>query len=275
MRSVNFGRTGYGPHQMLRMLELDIPKAVEPESPRLLVYTAIPDHIKRASGHFLWDQDGPFYEVRNGRAEFAGKLRDHGHPFNWGTWAALFAIKILNKSRIFQAWHLDLWYSLDSNDPEVVAQDRDRFLAIVKRADEITAEKYNSRLIVLLWDILGAEMSSFEQKASWFEQDATWIEENLRENGILVLRLSKVVKEPEFVHWFIPRDGHPDRRAYRYVAQKLLEFIRDVRSACVWLNPEITMRRLPKGRPSWPRVTGRKVSLLRYRPSPRHIRIGV
>ena len=51
MRVLNFGLYGYGPHHMLRLLELDVPKKITSSFPHLMVYTAIKDHIRRAAGH--------------------------------------------------------------------------------------------------------------------------------------------------------------------------------------------------------------------------------
>ena len=56
MRVLNFGINGYGPHHMLRLLELDVPKKITSSFPRLMVYTAIEDHIARAAGRGAWDQ---------------------------------------------------------------------------------------------------------------------------------------------------------------------------------------------------------------------------
>ena len=61
MRVLNFGVAGYGPHQMLRLLERDIPKKITSSFPRLMVYTFIEDHIARAAGRGAWDKNGPLY----------------------------------------------------------------------------------------------------------------------------------------------------------------------------------------------------------------------
>src|SRR5262249_8155860 len=66
MRVLNFGQIGYGPHHILRLLELDVPKKIITSAPRLMVYTAIEDHIGRAAGRAAWDRNGPLYEVQNG-----------------------------------------------------------------------------------------------------------------------------------------------------------------------------------------------------------------
>ncbi len=64
---VNFGFSGYGPHQMLRSIELGILNEVVSGPVQAAVYVALPGHVDRAAGKVWWDPVGPKYEL-----DFAG-----------------------------------------------------------------------------------------------------------------------------------------------------------------------------------------------------------
>jgi hypothetical protein len=216
MRVLNFGASGYGPQQMLRLLELDIPKIVEPQFPRLMVYTALAEHIQRAAGHADWDQDGPLYEVENDRARYVGSFSEHNIACDPMAIKRTVIERLLEASSIWQAY-AGSDYCSASHDMDTLKHDRTRFLAIVKDASAIAQQKYQSNLVVILWDSTRADDST--------EQDVKWIEAKLLDNNIPTLTLSKTVKERHFDSWIIERDGHPDPRAYREVAKTLISWL--------------------------------------------------
>lgn len=65
-RFYNFGLHGYGPHQMLALLESGRVAAAADERPEFAIYWAIQDHARRAAGKTSWDHRGPLYEVDEG-----------------------------------------------------------------------------------------------------------------------------------------------------------------------------------------------------------------
>jgi hypothetical protein len=217
MRVVNFGLNGYGPHQMLRSLELDLPGRSGFVLPKFVVYLAIPQHIKRAAGYSAWDRAGPLYEVQNGRAQFVGSFRDKGRMSTPPSEPASLLDKLLNLSPTYRAWHPAPHYLRASDDAKTHARDKNRFLAVVLAAKAIVAERYRSPFVFILWERARA---SKEEK-----EDADWITSRLREQHIPILRVARAVKSPQFKDWIISRDGHPDARAYRYLAQELLKFL--------------------------------------------------
>jgi hypothetical protein len=214
MRAVNFGLSGWGAQEMLRLLELDIPKKIESSSPSLMVYTAIEDHIRRAAGRAAWDPNGPLYEIQNGHAHYVGSFSENNvacHSLESGS-----VIKnLLLGSHIWQAY-IDSGADFCPTAPEDAERDRTRYLDIVKAANLIAQQEYGCRLVVVLWG--GGDKDVM--------QNLNWIESNLLENDIPALRLSRAIKNPDFKNWKISRDGHPAPRAYREVAETLYSWLK-------------------------------------------------
>ena len=74
----NFGVHGYGPHQFLRMLEVDRPEKLGvADKPALVVYTLLADHVDRAAGRASWDREGPLYELSPAGLVYRGSFRSH------------------------------------------------------------------------------------------------------------------------------------------------------------------------------------------------------
>ena len=104
-----------------------------------------------------------------------------------------------------------------TSDANTLKGDRLRFVEILKAANVIAHQKYDSSLVVILWDVgeTGSARENFD-----------WIEATLLENKIPMLRLSNAIKEPDFKNWIIRRDGHPSPRAYREVAKVLITWLK-------------------------------------------------
>jgi hypothetical protein len=217
MRVLNFGVGGYGPHHMLRLLELGDPKKVTSESPYLMVYTALEEHFNRAAGRAVWDKFGPLYEVQNGRAHYVGPFNEHNMGCNPNAIKPSVIGQFLQRSGIWRAYILSFsFYCPAPNDPNTVNRDRTRFLEILKSANLIAHQDYHSRLLVILWDI----------RPKGDVANINWVEAKLLENNIPTLKLSSAIKEADFKNWIIERDSHPNPKAYRAVAQTLLSWIK-------------------------------------------------
>jgi hypothetical protein len=222
MRVLNFALDGYGPHHMLRLLELDVPKKITASFPRLMVYTAIENHIRRAAGRAEWDKNGPLYEIQNGHAHYTGSFGEHDLACDPDTIRRSVIEKLLRHSRIWQAY-VGRDRCLAPNDQDTLIRDRMKFLEIVKAANIIALQKYQSCLVVILWDVRAAYSASGYSASA--EQNEDWIEAKLLENNIPTLRLSREISDPNFQSWIIKRDRHPSPRAYREVAEVLLSWL--------------------------------------------------
>ena len=89
-----------------------------------------------------------------------------------------------------------------------------RVIEIVKAANVIAHQRYGSPFVVILWDV------------GFASQVFNWIEAKLLENKIPTLKLSNAIKEADFKNWLTRRDGHPNPREYREVAQVLLSWLK-------------------------------------------------
>jgi len=72
---VNLGFHGYGPHQMLRALEIG---RVRVPAGAHVIYQGLSDHVRRAAGKAPWDTYGPLYEVDGDGIRYAGRF--HARP---------------------------------------------------------------------------------------------------------------------------------------------------------------------------------------------------
>lgn len=194
---VNAGFHGYGPHQMLRSLETHRLDPVLRDGVEHVVYQGIDGHVQRSAGRTTWDLAGPSYELRNGRAEYAGSFR--------GAAAAALG-KVLNRfgpTRALLAW----WLGADEVE---AAYDRELYVAIVARAAEIVKERYGARFSVVYWD-----------------RDGDPIPTQLEARGIDVIRVSDAFEGRPWRRFVLDVDRHPNSRGHakigRAVARRIQE----------------------------------------------------
>src|SRR5262245_58109653 len=200
-RTRNFGLHGYGPHQMLRALETDRPKLLGiPESPSLVVYLALMDHMDRAAGRARWDRFGPQYELRNGRAEKVGSFADG--RIEWVS-------HMLDYSLIFRKLADPRIGGLSLSSHQ---SDLERFNAIIQRSRDLVAEKYGAPFLVLVWD-------KYHER-----EDVDWLVQRLSQAGVDVIMLSKVIPGLWDKENYIPNDWHPTGSALKEVAQVIYDW---------------------------------------------------
>lgn len=191
-RTRNFGLHGYGPHQMLRSLERDLAGRSGAAQPGAVVYVAILDHIGRAAGRSGWDQSGPYYRVIDGKATWVGTA-GQAKPM-----ASVFH-RLAGRSNV---WNLGLSTPVERL---FIDRDRERFAAIVKRAADLSAERWNAPFVFMLWDV-GPYMNDHKRT------DADRLSDLMAARGVPMLRLSRLAPELEGSEFYIPGDAHPNRR---------------------------------------------------------------
>jgi hypothetical protein len=76
----NLAYIGYGPHQMLSMLETGLVERIVDRRPSHAFYLALEDHVERAAGRRHWDVHGPHYVLDRGRPVRAGNFDDPWKP---------------------------------------------------------------------------------------------------------------------------------------------------------------------------------------------------
>lgn len=197
--AVNFGFHGYGPHQMLRALELDLPRAFGHGSATVALYTAHPTHIDRANGRSAWDQQGPKYELTDGTLQYRG-------PFSQTPWLL---DKLLSHSKLASAVRGRLG-ALATDE----TRDRETFLAIVRESGRLVQTNYGAQFYVLLWDV-GPTLSPLERdRARWLKREAP-------RAGLRLIALSDEAPQLGEPRFYIPVDGHPTAAAYAEAARVL------------------------------------------------------
>ncbi len=143
----NFGKNGYGPHRILRELEQGLP-GLEGYSQILFYYFAIEDHLRRISGAAAWDNNGPLYDVRDGKAVLVGSFLDI-NPFYKNT-NAYFWVK---RSYLYKKIQPRLQDLINKSLPRNTQEKKLELQgAIMTSMNDIIKEKYpQSSFSVLLW----------------------------------------------------------------------------------------------------------------------------
>jgi hypothetical protein len=217
-RTVNFGFLGYGPHQMLAILEEHRIDALGACRPHHVFYQAIPAHVSRVAGLEPWDQHGPRYVLTaDGRVIRAGHF-DEAPPET-----LLDSFRRLHHS-LTRTWQRRLEQSalyrtlLHSHRP-VTERDVELFTRVIGAAQQIIHQRYpEAAFHVLLWD---------------FEEDRSMllaVEQGLENQRVRVYSMSSIL--PDFhsklsTYEISPYDKHPNERAYELIAEYVARHIVD------------------------------------------------
>lgn len=210
-RAHNFGFSGYGPHQMLAILEhrLETPALSRP--PTMAVYLAIPGHVYRALGRTTWDP-GPRYRLQpDGSVRFEGRFH---------TPLASRALNVLYRSflfsRVIEAWNRRLG-----------TRDYELYFGIVAAARrEFQARYPGSEFLVVYWDSRSElpEARSMDQR----------LLDGLASRGIRAVPASRMLPGyPREARRYLlsPHDPHPNALAYRTLAEYLIDSVLTARGS--------------------------------------------
>jgi hypothetical protein len=193
----NFGVHGYGPHQFLRMLEVDRPEKLGvTDKPALVIYTLLADHVDRAAGRASWDREGPLYELSPAGLVYRGSFRSH-RPI---------AERVLDRSYVYRL----IGPMLSET------RDRRRVLAIIERANQLVKERYGTDLLVVVWDAGMTPRSQIEKARM------AWLADGLSKAGIAHFSVSEIAPPLQGPPYYIAGDGHPNRTAYAAVAKAIV-----------------------------------------------------
>ncbi len=197
---------GYGPHQLLRMLETETP-LLYAGSYHTMVYQALPDHLFRFKGIYGWDSYGPEYVIKDDQAQYVG----HFHS----KWASA----TLNVFRVFSKLAFD-GDTMISSAERTWLKHRDKTIteygAMVAGIQKLAADKYQARLVVVLWD-----NPPLPYLQDWSEL-AGKMQVELNRRGIQVIKVSKILGS-DLTPYVIAEDGHPNAAANQKIAAALLE----------------------------------------------------
>jgi hypothetical protein len=197
----NFGFHGYGPHQMLRALEVGRVEQIVHDRPTVVVYQGIEGHVARAAGKVQWDLFGPRYQISGDTVEFTG-------PFHGTAYRAMH--ETLKWSVLFRF----LETRLIERPPD--SHDIATYVHILERVRNIVEEKYGARFVIVFWD----KGAGVQLSAQVFAE--------LRDRGFEVLPVSAILQDVEarrIAYVLSEYDPHPNAHAHallgEYLARRL------------------------------------------------------
>jgi hypothetical protein len=189
----NFGQNGWGPNQMLSLLEHNFAEQVVRQPPALAVFLTIPDHLARIEGLCPYSDGYPRYVLNSrGEAVAAGTFAGTLDPLN----------------RAFRDWNMGWVKTRGLFSWRPLAGDADQlYLAIVLSArDQIQRRFPGCRFEVVLWE---TDPWAADQ---WGHR----VEAGLRNEGISVHRAEEFLpgrwQNPDRYR-ISPMDVHPNALA--------------------------------------------------------------
>ncbi len=209
-KAYNFGLNGYGPHQMLRIIESGLIERVLGKNPDVAIYGVLTDHIGRCNGNYPYDVSGPKYVLNDkNEVEFAGKFVDSK--------VYRFMLHQLDKSYLIRRI---LLFTLSHKRN---TKDMDLFTGIVAKSRDLLMSKYNCRFYVLVW--------------TWndgVDKDVPYIISELEHKNMEVIIVKDILdrfNDDPAKYYLHECDGHPSALAYKRVSDYLLDYLHNVPNA--------------------------------------------
>ena len=207
----NLGFSGYGPHQMLRSLELGTLRDLGYSRVDITIYEAVPDHARRAAGGAWWDPVGPRYALHDaGGVQYEGRFTNVPDAFIKPYYRYLQVVKVARRSRVVD-WTANLLFGAVAVDPDANVR---LMVEIVNTAARIMEQDYGASFVVLFWD------DETEESALLLE--------GLASANIVTIKVSDLIPPAELADYQIPNDAHPTAAANQRIAQGLVERLGDL-----------------------------------------------
>ncbi|MFP5470849.1 MAG: hypothetical protein ACLGGV_04575 [Bacteroidia bacterium] len=205
--SINYAFSGYGTHQVLKIVETKLKREVEDSS--VAIYLLLPSHLDRAAGYVDWDKFGPKYEVENNSLIYKGAFDEK---------TSLNDNYIVDKLK--SSWKKSALYATFLK-PKLTDKDALRVLEIIKTIHSSLREK-NIRFILLIQ----TSESTESEKVIYGDLEKI-IYDNLSKTNIEHYYIDSII--PDFRHNYkkykIKGDGHPNenynRELGKFLAKKL------------------------------------------------------
>jgi hypothetical protein len=214
-RTYDFALGGYGPQQMLRMLQTGFIDTVNmKKKPVAAIYLAITDHIARSAckyNYFIWDINGPRYELNSpNKLEYAGKFNDSLTSkikfWFFRKLAKSYLISNSNWIKNLLGWNIN-------------RGDEERYIQIVLQSKEIFTKRYGGKFYVILW---GSYI--------WHENTGMYkyILSTLKKDGINVIESKDIfandnLKDKDI--YLVKHDWHPNKLATEKIAKYMIDYM--------------------------------------------------
>lgn len=198
----NFAFGGYGTHQMLAALEHGIVDEVVDIEPEYVIYTAIPDHLRRIVNNISWGGHDPKYVLKDGKAQYAGQFDDN------------ISITESIRKKIKESLIFSELFGEQMEDQNVKL-----FGAIVAASQERVKQMYpNSKFIIVFWDDEVTQKRASDKMIK-----------ELHENNMEFHLISDILPDywEKFTEYQIryPMEPHPNYMANKYIADYIVESI--------------------------------------------------
>lgn len=203
---INTGFGGYGPHQMLRLLETGRVEKATKGPVVAAYYLMIQDHLKRAVGLHRWNLKSPRYFFDNqGTLQPGGLYSD--------TFIASFLAELEAQRGLAGRLERILSDILMPRKTRI-----DLAAAIIVRSAELIRQKYGIELYCLIFD------------THWQPSDLSMLERKLRDGGVKFLRVSDFVPDlsPSSIHILPGIEHHPNAAFDAQFGKALAEFQRSL-----------------------------------------------
>lgn len=194
---VNMGFHGWGPHQMLRLLETERERPSVSHHVKHVIYTAISGHVTRCKGEAFWDRSGPRYDLNT-----AGEINYQG-PFPNSPRTVLSRV-------VKRSWCGQYIQRQYDRSKRPTARDYKVFARIVRRAADIIDQRYQAPFTVVIWS--GQTNRDEEMLRA------------LKNEGLSVIEVADFLQSDDPGTLTIARglDGHPTPLAYETVGPELI-----------------------------------------------------
>jgi hypothetical protein len=213
--AVNFGFHGYGPHQVLRELEIGLPRQFGYTQADMVIYTLLPAHVDRSAGRSPWDPDGPKYRIVDGQLKYEGPFskgnENRGAGMQSDGWRPV--RRVLDRSAIYRLW------ANHFGELRTEEEDRRTAMAIVAEADRLVRSQYGTPMTILLWDVGPNYPKPMRERAEYFKQEAA-------RRSLRLIALSEYAPQLNDARYYYPTEGHPTAAAYMEAAQALAQWAR-------------------------------------------------
>lgn len=201
LRALNLARPGYGPHQVLRQLELHLPSAHGVKSFDWLVISMIDDHIERANGTYAWSLGPRYVFDGEGGMRYDGQFGNHEPEPAWLT-------RLREGSKLFT--------EVEQMGRRLMSEDDQRFIAILRAAREQAMRQYGARTLVLYYSG-GIYLNEYVGRRDR-------IRKLLEQAGVDCIDVNKMLPVRDG-GYFIQTDGHPTEKLNAALAGIILRKI--------------------------------------------------
>ena len=200
-KAINLGYEGYGPHQMLAILEHELEEnVVKYLPPEFAIYQAIPEHVGRCVGKNGYDLYGPKYV-----------LNEDSNLIHIGPFHRYFVANFITGLTRSHVLRKSMF-----TPQEITLRDIELFVAIVEEAARLFEERHGGQFYVLLWP-----------------GDSDWYPEllsQLRACSVGLIEIEDILPDAREnkARYRIrsPFENHPDPLTHKRIADYLLHFLR-------------------------------------------------